>query len=285
MLGLRKPFTYFECPQCHCLQICEIPSDMSPYYPATYYSFSQNQFNLPADVKKGLVEAGLKFYLSRLGLKREARILDVGCGSGFYVYVLKELGFPNVLGVDMYIKEDTEYENGAKVIKGTLEGVEQAWDLILFNHSFEHLAAPIETLQKVSQMLSQGGVCFIRMPVFLSYAWEQYNVNWVQLDAPRHYFIYAVETVRALAEQSDLTLTDIVFDSSDFQFWASEQYLRNISLYSPRSYAVNSANSIFSQVQIEGFKEKARLLNREQRGDQAAFYLTKRPGVGDLGSA
>jgi SAM-dependent methyltransferase len=231
------------------------------------------------DVKKRLVEAGFKFYLSKLGLKREARILDVGCGSGFYVYALKDLGFQNVLGVDMYIKEDVEYENGAKVIKGTLEDVEQAWDLILFNHSFEHLGNPIETLQKVSEMLSEGGFCFIRMPVFLSYAWERYNVNWVQLDAPRHYFIYAVETVRTLAEQTGLNLTDIVFDSSDFQFWASEQYLRNISLYSGRSYAVNPANSIFSRDQIETFKEKARVLNSENRGDQAAFYLAKSAAV------
>ena len=41
MFGFKDKFNYFQCSQCNCLQILEIPSDMYKYYPETYYSFSK----------------------------------------------------------------------------------------------------------------------------------------------------------------------------------------------------------------------------------------------------
>ena len=43
MLGLREPFDYNLCGDCGCLQISEIPADMSIYYPGDYYSFLGNK--------------------------------------------------------------------------------------------------------------------------------------------------------------------------------------------------------------------------------------------------
>ena len=70
-------------------------------------------------------------------------------------------------------------------------------------------------------------------------------------------------------------LEDIVSDSDEFQFWGSEQYKQGISLRSDRSYGVSPSGSIFSKVQMERFREKAKQLNQDSRGDQAAFYLKK----------
>ena len=70
-------------------------------------------------------------------------------------------------------------------------------------------------------------------------------------------------------------IEDVVFDSDEFQFWGSEQYKKDISLKSEKSYSVNPAQSIFSQKQIDQFRKKAVQLNIEARGDQAVFYLKK----------
>src|SRR5687768_11904787 len=40
MFSTREEFGYFQCASCGCLQIASIPSDMSPHYPAGYYSYS-----------------------------------------------------------------------------------------------------------------------------------------------------------------------------------------------------------------------------------------------------
>ena len=40
MFGLRDQFLYGECESCHSLQLLDLPTDMSRYYPPGYYSFA-----------------------------------------------------------------------------------------------------------------------------------------------------------------------------------------------------------------------------------------------------
>ena len=40
MFGTRERFDYVECARCGCLQIRDVPADLSPYYPADYYSLA-----------------------------------------------------------------------------------------------------------------------------------------------------------------------------------------------------------------------------------------------------
>lgn len=301
MFGYRDKFIYFECPRCECLQISEIPSDMAKYYPPDYGSFprvsarrsinpirkflrkSRDTYAVFGRGVVGKLICGkfprkiLRPYnLSRLHLRRDSSILDIGCGSGLLLYTLKEIGFKNVMGIDPYIDRDIEYENGLKILKATIHSVRREWDLIMFHHSFEHIPDQLATLGVVSRSLSRDGVCLIRIPTTSSYAWRHYGVNWVQLDAPRHFYLHSVESVKILANKSNLELKEIVYDSSDFQFWGSEQYARDIPMLSARSYFKNPSNSIFSKEEIKAFEENAKVLNMENRGDQAAFYLVKR---------
>lgn len=66
------------------------------------------------------------------------------------------------------------------------------WSLgpILFNHFLEHTPDQLETLQKVSRILADDGVCLVRIPVKTESVWKMYGVDWVQIDAPRHLFIH-----------------------------------------------------------------------------------------------
>jgi SAM-dependent methyltransferase len=299
MFGYRDKFIYFQCSKCSCLQISKMPSDMSKYYPSNYSSFSQT---LPSQstnpIKKFLKKSrdnfaifnngviGKLIYamfpyenlrrLSRVHLSKNSSILDVGCGTGSFLYVLRENGFNHLLGIDPYIKSDIEYVNGLKILKKVIHNIGGKWDLIMFDHSFEHIPDPLETLQAVSRLLSAEGACLIRIPTVSSYAWDHYGVNWVQLDAPRHFFLHSIESIKLLAEKTDLNLERIVYDSTYFQFCGSEQYIKNIPFLHEQSYRINSSNSIFSKEDIKIFKKSTIKLNLENRGDQAIFYLRKR---------
>lgn len=298
-VGYRDRFTYFQCSKCGCLQIAEFPSDISKYYQATYFSLSQLWLkrnpiqrivrrlrNHYAVFGEGFVGKLIHTMrpnrvlrtLSRIDLTRNSRILDVGSGTGFHLYDLKEIGFQNLLGIEPHIEEDIEYENGLKILKNPIHDLHGEWDLIMFHHSFEHVPDPLEVLRSVSRLLSEKGVCLIRIPTVSSYAWEHYGVHWVQLDAPRHFFLHSIESIKILAEKANLSIEDILFESTALQFWGSEQYLRSIPLESERSYRVNPSNSIFSASEIKAFKQKAQQLNLEKRGDSAAFYLKKGHG-------
>ena len=297
-LGFRDKFTYFQCAVCECLQIAKIPHNMPIYYPSDYYSFllpAQQRYKNPikkifkimsdryAIYKKGILGRFLYTYfpyeflqiISPLHIKDKSAILDVGCGSGSLLYTLKEIGHKYLVGVDSYIKEDIEYENGLKIFKKSIHELDGRWDIIMFHHSFEHIPDPIDTFQAVSRLLTERGECLIRIPTVSSYAWDHYRENWVQLDAPRHFFLHSTKSIALSAEKANLTLDRIVYDSTEFQFWGSEQYTRDIPLKDPRSFSVDSSNSIFSDQEIVEFKQRAKELNLNDQGDSCAILLRK----------
>ena len=78
-----------------------------------------------------------------------------------------------------------------------------------------------------------------------------------------------------LAERTGFKITNVFYDSSFFQFYASVQYCQDIPLRDKRSYYENSRNSIFSKQDILEFTLKAEELNQNNDGDQACFYLRK----------
>ncbi len=299
MFGFRDEFEYFECSRCQCVQIVDIPDSMTRYYPDNYHSFvpisrSNRLRTLLIALRDGSAVTGrgligkflARFFppnsalpsLAWLQADRSARILDVGCGSGLMLNALGGLKFRNLLGVDPFLPADVEYANGVKLVKATIHDISGEFDIITLHHSFEHLSDPEPTLMAVNALLAPGGHCIIRLPVSSSFAWKHYGVNWVQLDPPRHFYIHSVESMKILAQRAGLEVVRVTYDSTAFQFWASEQYARDIPLYDDRSYLVSPVNSIFSKEEITTFERRAEELNSAELGDQAVFYL-KKPSV------
>lgn len=296
MLGYRDTHEYVQCSVCGCLQLKTIPDNLLDYYPSDYYSYSDVGF--PTGLKKfilaqrdyhavtgkgSLLGKILAKYrpetklatLQPIGINRDSRILDVGCGAGHLLYALKDAGFQHLLGIDPFNEKRIEYKNGLVIAQQTLEQTEGQWDVIMMHHSFEHISEQQQTLQAAAERLTDNGCCLIRVPTVSSWAWQHYGVNWVQLDAPRHLYLHSVKSMRLLAKQCGLQVKNIVYDSFAFQFWGSEQYEQDIALHDKKSYAVSPDNSSFSLAQIETYTKQANLLNKKKQGDQAAFYLQK----------
>ena len=298
MNGTREPFAYFQCADCGCLQIDRIPADLARHYAGGYYSYTPPQ--RPANpLKRWAVHArhrwalhgrdplGWLMYrraaayavrsLRPLQLRPDTRVLDVGCGAGLLIFELAELGYRGVLGIDPYIDTDRSYDNGARVLKLGLDKAPGRWDVVMFHHAFEHVPDPVATLRRTHALLDAGGHCLLRVPTVSSYAWQHYGVDWVQLDAPRHLYLFARESIDHLAAATGFDVVDVAFDSDAFQFWGSEQYRRGIALRDERSHAVNPAGGLFGAAELADWSRRAVELNRQGQGDQAAFLLRKRP--------
>jgi SAM-dependent methyltransferase len=302
MYGTRDKFDYLECGNCGTIQITKIP-DLTRYYPKDYYSLaSMDEIWFTKKFKRRLAARlaadyfvrGKNFigkYLAKkkdwinfffpaslkdpvLKLNFHSRILDFGCGVGKLLQILYHFGFRNLTGVDAFIESDIFYPNGVKVYKRNLSELEPFFDLIMLHHSFEHLANPLETLLEIHRLLEKDKFCLIRIPV-VNFAWEKYGVNWVQLDPPRHLFLYTEKSFRFLAEKAGFALEKIIYDSESFQFWGSEQYLRDIPMNDKRAYKGDIAESIFTIQQIDAWQTQTEELNAQGKGDQACFYLRK----------
>lgn len=299
MLGTRDVFTYIHCHNCKCLYLNELPDTMDRYYPNTYYSYNYERGN---SLTEWIRQTRDQFAVTNRGLNGrllyailpvaamrllhwsgksdpELSILDVGCGNGQELRNLQRLGFSNLYGIDPFIERDIldKQSQGLSIYKRDLWQWTGQHDLITFNHSLEHFTTdPANVLQRVVDLLKPGGKCSIRVPVADSYAFNHYGTDWVQIDAPRHYFIPSVKSMHMLAKQVGVKIESIHYDSTMLQFIGSEQYRNDIPLQDSRSFfSATPGTKFVSLPQAIRYWWKAKQLNKARRGDQAIFILTK----------
>jgi SAM-dependent methyltransferase len=295
--GTRDEFDYVECAACGTLQIREVP-DLGPYYSGDYYSLRPPERAAAVGLGRRLayragsflrgrvagyysgrrLRFGFPAYLkdTRLDLRLapDSPILDVGSGAGEALLALRRLGFRDLVGVDPFVAEEIVYESGVRVLKAELSDLTRRFDLVLANHSLEHVADARAALRDIHRVLKPGRYAVVRIPV-VAWAWKEFGVNWVQLDPPRHLFLYTADTFKSLAEEAGFAVDEVAYDSTAFQFWGSLQYARDIPLAGERSYFVNPSASTFTPEEIAAFDARAEELNRKGEGDQAVFYLRR----------
>jgi 2-polyprenyl-3-methyl-5-hydroxy-6-metoxy-1,4-benzoquinol methylase len=290
MFGTAETFTYAECPSCKTLFLADPPENMGDYYPKNYYSFGKldaekyYQFSLSNLAKISLFRyrLGKSSFLGAYLADRnfdyfpwldpefmnfDSRILDVGCGNGHLLLNFARAGFKSLKGIDPFIPGDIEYERGIKIYKKGLFEFGGKFDLVMLNHSYEHMQEPEKVMKKLASLLDYGGTLLIRIPVAESTAWEIYREFWAQIDAPRHYFIHSVGGMKILAERTGLLIEKIFYDSDEFQFRGSELYKKGLPLY--------EGENAFSKKQIKEWRKQARELNRTGKADMACFFLRK----------
>ena len=289
MFGTREEFRYFRCAQCGCLQIAEIPTDLGRHYPpGSYYSYQDvnvkdqsywirlmMRSRLRAELGEKATLIGRVVSARRPGpkyvqpwfrlasVRSRDSILDVGCGQGRLLVDLRRQGFERLTGVDPYVQHDLLYAGGVRILKRDLAQLDERFDFLMSHHAFEHLTDPQGALKDFRRVLDRGRFALVRIPV-VSAAWEEYGVDWVQLDAPRHLHLHTEMSMAILAEMCGFEIRHIVYDSSDFQFWGSEQYRMDIPL---------QERYPFTASQVSAFTARAAELNRTGRGDQACFFL------------
>jgi SAM-dependent methyltransferase len=311
MFGLKHLFEYFQCAGCGCLQLLNPPADMGQYYPNDeYYSFnvkvqpdaplqkpslidrvSRPVFRLRDEAQvfeKGGLGGILSKYRPHFTISRykkyvslsprksfDMKILDVGCGSGFLLHDLAKLGFRNLEGIDPYGDEEAPAtHSNVRIRKLTMDKIlGESFDLIMFNHSLEHMPDQIESLVFARQLLTADGYCRIEIPVSDSTAYETYGTRWIELDAPRHYCLHTVRSMTLAASKAGLRVDKVVHVGTAFEFWGSELYRRELPLMDPTTKKLRDPATVFSAEELKVFEEQALTANASGRGGRAAFYL------------
>lgn len=303
--GTRELFEYYVCAACETLQLVNLLDDeeLARHYPRKYYSYTvpdqpavfkwltqqRDRYELrtggrlvgalvaalPPGVRSliGTADASgdVVKMLGQAGVARDARILDVGCGGGTLLDRLARAGFTKLSGADPFIEADTETPMGIPVVKRYMNEVTGEFDVIMFNHSLEHVPDPVETLKAAHERLAPGGVCLVRVPTTSSEAWTIYEKHWCLIDAPRHTVVPSRQGMALAADTVGLRLEKTFDDSNSSQFFGSEAYRRNIAL--PELKGLGDIFRNFGLRQMWSWERRAVALNQQGRGDQAGFVL------------
>jgi SAM-dependent methyltransferase len=280
------------------------PENLSKYYPSNYYAFEQDarlfydrfpfrrkflyfpisaaRLGWPSLIGKILQKIGSGPFISNSmrmlvkPLKKNSAILDVGCANGRELSTYWNCGFTNLLGIDPYLTGDIRHECGVRIVKKEIREVSGKFDLIMFHHVLEHLAEQLEVLKLAKERLNAGGQILVRIPLSDSKTALEYGDKWVQLDAPRHFFLHTRKSMEIAAEKAGLKIAKVQYDSEEFQFIGSELYLRTpMSLQDFYADYEGNYKKHFQPDAATNFRERANLLNIEQSGDQAGFCLVK----------
>lgn len=184
-------------------------SEFARIYPSSYHAFefSAEQFGFVYKVRRRLEAKRLLAWCG--GLTENARILDVGCGDGFHLGVLREFGEKSwtLEGVDADERAvRIGRENNLTIHQGTLDTVdlpENSYDLVLLIQTVEHVADPPELLRQIRSLLRPGGRLVIVTDNTDSLDFRLFKRrHWGGYHFPRHWNLFNPATMRRLAAKT-----------------------------------------------------------------------------------
>ena len=168
-----KNYKIINCNYCGFTHITPIPSDnqLHSLYIDDYYKKTKPQYikkfesemefwNMTFDEKLETIEKFVK--------SRTKKILDIGCGPGFFLRRAKKRGW-NVLGIEpSTIASNYTQKQGIPVITNFFQKIDLTklgrFDAIHMFDVLEHTNAPIEILKSCFSILKKDGILLIEVP-------------------------------------------------------------------------------------------------------------------------
>lgn len=125
-----------------------------------------------------------KLVLTELNPQKKDKILDIGCGDGFYLYLLSNLGELDITGVDPdeeALKNAKKQIGNAKVHlkKGDIYNLPFAsntFDKVVCSEVLEHLPDDLKGLKEIYRVMKKNGVLCITVPHWnFPFFWDPVN--------------------------------------------------------------------------------------------------------------
>lgn len=206
-------FLMVQCSHCKLVYLNPRPDDseLKRVYPDNYHAFQfePEQFGLVYRVRRRLEARRLLRWCREL--PKDARILDVGCGDGFHLSLLRDYGQPTwqIDGIDLDARAvAAAQKRGLNVQQGRVEEVDAAsksYHLILMIMTVEHLNDPRQTLEAVTKLLVPGGRLVIVTDNARSWDTKIFGGrHWGGYHFPRHTYLFSKQTLSTLAQSVGL---------------------------------------------------------------------------------
>ncbi len=205
-------FLAVRCRRCRLVTLNPRPTAdaLARIYPDEYHAFQfrPDGFGIVYRARRRLEARRLMRWCR--GLPADARILDVGCGDGFHLALLRDFGRPGwrLAGIDADPRAVAAAARaGFEVTLGRAEELpaEPAYDLALMIMTVEHLADPVGVVRTVGRRLTPGGRLVIvtdnvGSPDFTLFGGR----HWGGYHFPRHFHLFTKATLRRLAAAAGL---------------------------------------------------------------------------------
>jgi SAM-dependent methyltransferase len=204
-----REFLVVECRQCRLIRLYPqpSPSELRNFYPPNYW------FKAGAGATDQLEEAYRRLVLRdhvrfvERALRdsgEEGPVLDVGCGGGLFLRLMKECG-AQVAGLDFSLDAAgvAWHENGVPAVCGTLTRAPfpaGSCAAVTMFHVLEHLYDPSSYLEAARDLLKPNGRLVIQVPNASCWQFLLLGERWMGLDVPRHLFNFKKKDIDVLLD-------------------------------------------------------------------------------------
>ncbi len=211
-------FLAVRCPTCDLIYLDPRPAlaSLPVIYPDEYHAFAfdEEQFGIVHKVRSRL-EARRLLRAGR-GLPTNARLLDVGCGDGFHLDLMRTHGPPGwqLHGIDTDPRAvAAARRRGLDVEESSIEhsGHEPgSIDFALCIQTIEHVADPVAILRAIGKLLKPGGLLYL---ITDNTGSPDFKItkgrHWGGYHFPRHWNLFNKPSMRKLADVADLEVAKL----------------------------------------------------------------------------
>lgn len=168
--GVRGKFKIVKCENCGLIFINPRPQakELEKYYPrGKYYAFEKiDNYSKKTKLKILLYDlyfnpknkryflkaifSPLRMFSRGTKIRKDAKLLDVGCGSGQFLYEMKQLGLKTWGAEPGDFDRDAAKKENLNIFHGELKNARYPsnyFDIITLNHVLEHVNNPNETIK------------------------------------------------------------------------------------------------------------------------------------------
>ena len=198
-----EPFSIVRCEGCGVLRTLPemSESNLGRFYPDDYWG-------MPHPTQEWIFSSQSEKtkFVTRCGLSG-GRILDVGCGAGYFLRAL-DAGKWDRFGVETSAAASRMTENQigrGRVVTGSLVGSSfdgPGFDVVTFWSALEHTNDPRANLKKARRLLKDGGTVIVQLPNAASYQAQLFDGDWMALDAPRHRYHFSFQVLDRLLSET-----------------------------------------------------------------------------------
>lgn len=115
----------------------------------------------------------VEHYLATFGkVDSNSRVLDVGPANGFFMVLLRELGFVDVTGLEISpVFLEVARAKGLNVLPGDVltgegfEALHPPYDVVTLMEVLEHVQRPIDALKNLRRLVKSDGFLFLTVPM------------------------------------------------------------------------------------------------------------------------
>jgi len=132
------------------------------------------------------------------------RALEVGCSTGILLSLLKNRNW-EVWGVEPSESALAAKKKGIRIINKFFQDAKlpgEYFDVVILNHTLEHLENPLSILIKAKSLLKKKGIIFIDVPNFGSLSARLLGKHWAYLMPEEHIWHFTPVTLKKLIRKS-----------------------------------------------------------------------------------